>query len=186
MTSILLNLSHHLTCPGSPSTWLTTLSFLNSFPSLGFCNPTLLIFLPPHTSSSSWPKLESAPGLNPHFSFHPDYSFLSCCPSGLGLHTVNLLMTGLLPAPFIQTTYPTSLHGYLLDMSNLTRPQMNSCFAQTCSLSSLLHFSKLYLYSPCCSALKLVIILDYSSSLVAHIQFSSKSCQFYLQNKSGA
>ena len=102
MTSILLNLSHHLTCSGSPSVWLTILCFFKAFllccsltksclilcdpvdystpgssvlhclpkfvqihahrvgdaiqPShplppaflLGFCNPTLLVFLPPH------------------------------------------------------------------------------------------------------------------------------------------
>lgn len=134
--------------------------------------------------SSLWPQQENAPGLNPHFSFQSDFSFLSWCPSGLGLHTTDILMTSLLPAPFVQTIYSTSPHGYLLDMPNLTYPKMNSCFAQTYSSPSLLHLGKLCLYSPCCSAPKLVIILDYSSFLVTHIQFFRKSCQFYLQNKS--
>ena len=31
MTSILLNLSHHLTCPDSPSVWLTILCFFRAF-----------------------------------------------------------------------------------------------------------------------------------------------------------
>ena len=137
------------------------------------------------SSSSFRPKQENAPGLNPHFSFLSDYSFLNWCPSGFRLHTTDILMTSLLPAPFVQTIYSTSPHGYLLDMPNLTYPKVNSCFAQMCSCPSLLHLGKLCLYSPCCSAPKLVIILDYSF-LVTHIQCSRKSCQFYLQNKSGA